>query len=337
MRKHVSYSREGYASHLRYLPKVLREHLCNPRCAFLRASVHRRSGPCQHLRGASDTSLRFLGTPADFPLTVARPLAEPLRVLPTLADNVSCCSYRYLARALRLSTRSSNTLRSSSSRCEAFASTASQLTTRIAACNCYITHVPHVEHICSVYIPLKFLLILSVLEGTLGKQSGAATKGDRLSFLAHWNARQRRGVLRRRLRYGEPDAWSGVAVCFRESGRVPGPMSPGGTAVELYLAVKSFVPKRGCDIWQDPARWKGYSRKAALRHLRLGFLNSASPGRSDTRGLSQHDRASLDHNPVRGRCLTCAKGRNQQLVQSVITGTQSTTSKREQKKKRLVS
>ena len=43
-------------------------------------------------------------------------------------------------------------------------------------------------------------------------------------------------------------------------------------------------------------------------------------GMFDARGLSQHDRASLYHNPRQGKCLIGAKGKDQQLLYSVITG-----------------
>ena len=69
-----------------------------------------------------------------------------------------------------------------------------------------------------------------------------------------------------------------------------GPISSSGTAIELDFGVESFLSRKG-EV--TPAKFlrvgRGYSRTAALCHLRVGFLNSASPSRSETRGLSQNN------------------------------------------------
>ena len=59
---------------------------------------------------------------------------------------------------------------------------------------------------------------------------------------------------------------------------------------------------------------KGYSRAVALCHPMGGLPKLGVAGVSDARGLSQHDRALLYHNPRRGKCLTGAKGKGQQLL-----------------------
>ena len=57
-----------------------------------------------------------------------------------------------------------------------------------------------------------------------------------------------------------------------------------------------------------------------MRHPIGGLAQLGVAGISDARGLSQHERGSLYHDPRRGKYLTGAKGRNQKLLYSVITG-----------------
>ena len=65
---------------------------------------------------------------------------------------------------------------------------------------------------------------------------------------------------------------------------------------------------------------RGYSRTAALCHPMSGLPQLGAAIMSDAKGLSRLARASLYHNPRRGKCPTGAKGKDLQLLYSVITG-----------------
>ena len=77
---------------------------------------------------------------------------------------------------------------------------------------------------------------------------------------------------------------------------------------ELLVQKGEVTPGR---ILRDGSGIRGQWRHAKLW---VGLLNSESPGRSDTRGLSQHDRASLYHNPLQGKFLTGTKGKSQKVL-----------------------
>ena len=106
--------------------------------------------------------------------------------------------------------------------------------------------------------------------------------------------------------------------------RVFGPKSPSGTAVELDPSVGRFWSRKGV---VTPGRflrsWKGvFDDSGAVP--RYGWASTTRRRRSDARGLSQHNRASLYNNPRRLKCLSGEKREDQKLLYSVITGKQST-------------
>ena len=81
----------------------------------------------------------------------------------------------------------------------------------------------------------------------------------------------------------------------------------------------------------------GYLITAALCQTIGGLPEIGVAGMSDARGLSQHDRASLYHNPRRGKSLSGEKGKDQNLLYPVITGNSRRLGEREQRVPMLVS
>ena len=88
-----------------------------------------------------------------------------------------------------------------------------------------------------------------------------------------------------------------------------------------------MVQKEGGDTWQVPA-WFEVVFEDSGAVPPYGWASTTRRRRLDTRGLSQHKRASLYNNPRRGKCLSGEKRKEKKLLYSVITGKQSTTRKR---------
>ena len=76
---------------------------------------------------------------------------------------------------------------------------------------------------------------------------------------------------------------------------------------------------------------RGYSSTAALSHPIGGLPQLSFAGMSDARGLLRHDRASLDHNPRGGKCLTGAIGEGPATTLIRDRRAQSTTLRKESK------
>ena len=159
----------------------------------------------------------------------------------------------------------------------------------------------------------------------LGPTAGKATKGGTGRPSGHPGPRGDEGdSFRRRLSYGEPDARQaepsiseGMATWVQTVDTLDGfgPKSPSGTAVDLDPGVESFLSRKGAVTLGRFLRvGRGYSRTAALCHRMGGLPQLGVPSMFDARGLSKHDRASIYHNPRRGKCPKCATGKDQKRL-----------------------
>ena len=97
-----------------------------------------------------------------------------------------------------------------------------------------------------------------------------------------------------------------------------------------------LVQKGGDDTWKVPAWLEGvFEDSGAVPPY--GWASSTQRRRSDARGLSQHDRASLYLDPRRGKSLSGETVKEQKLLYSVITGCSRRLGKREPRVAKLVS